>query len=318
MVDDDARIAGGNITINGTINHDLIVAGGQVTVSKNAKISGDLFIAGGMLTVDGQVAGKLIASGGTLEISGKIGKGVERADVGKLTISSGAEINGDLNYSSTNKAVIASDAIIKGKVNYTELKQTPKTASRTGMPVGIPLGILGATYIGNNIISFLSMFVLGIILILAIPVVFNRFNSRMKKSLGICVGWGAVLLFGVPVMLVILWLIAVVLFITLIGIGLGIIVISSSVIVAILYTILILVSTIFISFLIGQLILSKSHLDYNKYGVKVLAYLIGLVIVIIIYAIPFIGWLARLAGILFGFGGLIMVMKDWIWGFKKS
>jgi hypothetical protein len=42
----------------------------------------------------------------------------------------------------------------------------------------------------------------------------------------------------------------------------------------------------------------------------VLAYLIGLVIIMIIFSIPFAGWLIRFAGILFGLGGLALVIKD--------
>jgi predicted tellurium resistance membrane protein TerC len=64
--------------------------------------------------------------------------------------------------------------------------------------------------------------------------------------------------------------------------------------------------------------LSKTKLNLNKYGWKVLAYLIGLAIVMLIYAIPFVGWVAQFAGILFGFGGLVMLLKDWIWGFNKA
>jgi hypothetical protein len=48
----------------------------------------------------------------------------------------------------------------------------------------------------------------------------------------------------------------------------------------------------------------------DKYGWKVLAYLIGLVIIMIIFSIPFAGWLIRFAGILFGLGGLALVIKD--------
>jgi uncharacterized membrane protein len=66
------------------------------------------------------------------------------------------------------------------------------------------------------------------------------------------------------------------------------------------------------------MILYRTSLDLNKYGWKVLMYLIGLAIVIALYSIPFVGWVFRFAGILFGFGGLMLVIKDWLAGLKKS
>jgi uncharacterized membrane protein len=63
--------------------------------------------------------------------------------------------------------------------------------------------------------------------------------------------------------------------------------------------------------------LSKTHLNLKKYGWKVLAYLIGLAIMVVAFSIPFAGWVFKLAGILFGLGGLTLIIKDWLPKFKK-
>lgn len=55
----------------------------------------------------------------------------------------------------------------------------------------------------------------------------------------------------------------------------------------------------------------------NKYGWKVLAYLIGLAIIVVVCSIPFVGWMFRFAGVLIGFGGLMLIIKDWIAGLKR-
>ncbi|MDZ7838718.1 MAG: hypothetical protein U5N58_12615 [Actinomycetota bacterium] len=44
----------------------------------------------------------------------------------------------------------------------------------------------------------------------------------------------------------------------------------------------------------------------------------GLAIISIAFAIPFIGWLARLAAIMFGLGGLFLVIKDWMAGLSNK
>jgi len=316
-IGDDAKVAGGIITISGTIDDDLIIAGGQITIDKNAKIGGDVVMSGGTLTVNGEVAGKLIVSCESIEITGKIAKDVEISTASSIQVAGGAEVGGNFNYTSSKEAEISKDAKISGKVNYTPVKVETKEPKDKAL-IGIPFGIFGATYVGSKVISFLSMFVLGVLLILAIPFIFKKFNLRMRSSLGRCVGGGAIMLFGIPVGILILWFICILLMITVIGMGVGMLGFCSTFIIAALYFILIYCSTAFLSFFIGELILSKTKLNLSKYGWKVLAYLIGLAIVMLVYAIPFVGWVVQFAGILFGFGGLIMLLKDWIWGFNKA
>jgi hypothetical protein len=117
----------------------------------------------------------------------------------------------------------------------------------------------------------------------------------------------------VPVGLSVLCFAGIILCMTIIGAGLGVLLFASSTILMIIYCVLIYASTAFLAYFIGQLILSRTKINHEKYGWKVLSYLIGLAIIMAIYAIPFAGGVAGFAGILFGFGGLIMLLKDWIW-----
>ena len=312
-VGDDVRVAGGTITVNGNIADDLIVSGGQVTIGQNAKIGGDLLVSGGKIDIDGEVTGDVQGSGGTINISGKVDGGVYIDSVGSLSIADGAEIAGDLVYTSSNEADISEGATVGGEIKPTIAEK----AAEIKVPKKTAMTIFTTTYIGGKVISFLSLFVLGIILILAIPKLFNKFNQRMQTTLGRCVGAGAIMLFGVPIGVVILFLIAVLLFITVVGAGLGVLTLSSNFILIVLYFVLIYISSVFLSFFIGERILSFSRLDLSKYGWKVLAYLIGLVIIMAACSIPFVGWIIRIASILFGFGGLMLVIKDWFAGFKK-
>jgi hypothetical protein len=131
--------------------------------------------------------------------------------------------------------------------------------------------------------------------------------------LGYCVAGGAIMLFGVPFGLGVLCFAGILLCMTIIGAGLGVLLFASSTMLTIIYCVLIFTSTAFLAYFIGQFILSRTKINHEKYGWKVLSYLIGLAIIMAIYAIPFAGGFARFAGILFGFGGLIMLLKDWIW-----
>ncbi len=313
-IGDDVRVSGGVININGGIKDDLIVAGGQITLGDNTGVGGDLIVYGGTIKVNGEIAGGAVLNGGDISITGKIDGNVEIDGVANLVIASSAEIGGNVSYKSVNEAIISDGAIIKGEVEATILEK----AEEIKIAKKAPAAFFTATYLGAKVVSFVSLFVLGIILILAIPSVFKKFNERMRTTLGRCVGAGAIMLFGVPIGVLVLFIVSVVLFITLIGAGMGIVALTLNSVLIILYALSIYLSTIFLSFFIGRMILYRTNLNTDKYGWKVLMYLIGLVIVIGLYSIPFVGWVFRFAGILFGFGGLMLVIKDWLIGLKRQ
>ena len=308
-VGDDIRTAGGTINISGDVKDGLLAVGGQISISKDSVVGGALVLTGGTLDISCSVEDNAILSGGTITISGKIDGDVRIDDVESLKVTGSAEITGDLIYKSSTRADISDKAVIGGEVKETIVKEAKPETLETGRT---PWAVFTATYIGGIVIAFLGLFVLGIILILAMPGFFQKFNDRMKSTLGYCVGGGAILLFGVPIASLIVFIISIILFITIIGSGLGIVVMASNVIMLIVYGLLIYVSTVFLSYLLGRTILCKTSLNMDKYGWKVLAYLIGLVIIMIVFSIPFVGWVIRFAGILFGLGGLAMVFKDMI------
>lgn len=311
-VGDDVRTAGGFITISGNIDDDLIAAGGQITVKNDANVGGELMVSGGTISIGGEVIGDALLSGANITISGKINGSVKIDDVEELTVTDGAEIAGDLEYRSAMKADISDKAKIGGEVKETIKVKEVEVVSKA------PWAVFSATYFGSKMISFLSLFVLGIILLLAVPKFFEKFVDRMKSTLGYCVGAGAIMLFGVPIGVLIIFLISIILFITIIGAGLGLLGITSNVIIIVLYALFIYTSTVFLSYFIGRMILIKTSLNMSKYGWKVLAYLVGLAVVVVAYSIPFAEWIIRFAGVLFGFGGIALVLKDMIFKPKES
>lgn len=315
-VDDSSRIAGGMISINSNLKNDLIAIGGQIDLSRDSVINGDVAINGGRIIVNGVIKGKTEISGGDITINGKIENDVKIFS-SNIKIGDEAQITGNLNYESDKEAVISPNAKISGKTNWT------KTEKKTGHEVTPEekkgaVALFSATWIGGKIIKFIGFFILGILLILALPRTFNKFNERMKKSLGYCAGGGAIALFGTPFAIFILFLIGILLFVTIIGSVTGALVFITGVILCLIYAALLFVGNIYLSLFLGNLILCKATKNPNKYGWKVLAYFVGLAITSIIYAIPFIGWIVSFAGLLFGLGGLVMILKDWLFSCRKA
>jgi len=326
-VGDDIRTAGGTIKVSGRSGGDLVIAGGQIKIYDGAVIEGDLVAMGSNIYIAGEVKGKVIASGGQIDILGKVGNGVEIKNAGKLSIFESADITGDINYSSLEKAVISENAKISGNINFTQIEKPKKEfkfgqlegfkgLGLFGMPFGF-LGLILGISVVARVIMFISLFALGIIILAIIPKVFDKFNNRMKGGFGYCVAGGAIILFGVPIAVVAILTISLIILFTAIGASVSLMLILISALILILYFILVYISILFLSYLLGKTILSKSKLNFEKYGWKVLALFIGLAIIMLICAIPIVGGFARFAAILFGLGGIVMIIKDWLWQFKE-
>lgn len=317
-IGDTARIVGGMITINNNLKKDLVATGGQIEISSNSVIDGDAAINAARIVINGNVGGSLKLSAAEVIINGKIGDTVEISS-SNIKIGDGAEISGNLNYTSDKEALVSANAKITGKTNWTKLETD--SLKKLEVAPGIKKGaaaLFTATWIGGKVVRFLSCFVLGIILLLVVPWAFSKFNARMKKSLGYCVGGGAIVLFGAPIAMFIIFIIGIILFVTIIGSLLGVLALFANFYLVLGYALLLFVSNIFLSFFIGNLILQKGVKNLHRYGWKVVAFLIGLVITSILFAIPFIGWLAQFVAVLFGFGGLVMIIKDWLASFRKA
>ncbi len=304
-----ARIAGGRVNIDSEIANDLVVAGGQVNIKRDALIGADLVVNGGRVHIDGDIRGRIIANGGTIYINGPVGQDAIINQVGKLDIGPAAVLEGDLRYASNQQASIDQQAQIAGEIDYTFLERP--FWQRRITPIE-PLALLTATFLGGKLVSFFSLFILGILLMLFIPRAFERFNQRMSASLGKCAGTGAIALLGTPLAILVIFLICVFLFITVIGSGTGLMLLASNLILGLVYLIFVYTSTVFLSYLLGRKILSKTSLNFNRFGWKVLAYFIGLVILSAAFALPFIGWLVRFAAMLFGVGALVLVANHYM------
>lgn len=65
-------IAGGTMQFNGTVERNVYAAGGQITFGQETVIGEDLLVAGGMLSLDGTVGDDLRVSGGQIDVDAVI------------------------------------------------------------------------------------------------------------------------------------------------------------------------------------------------------------------------------------------------------
>lgn len=91
-VNDNYYITGSNVTINDDIDKDLNIAGVNVVINSN--ITGDLHIAGKNVVIKGNIGQDLMVLGGTVELKGNV-KGDVLVFGGKVIISENSLISGD-------------------------------------------------------------------------------------------------------------------------------------------------------------------------------------------------------------------------------
>ncbi|GEM_PF-1422524 len=275
-VNQSARLAGGNIQVDGHVGRDLIVAGGSLTISSSASISGDVIFTGGELIVNGPVQGKLQASGGKVTINSSVGKNVD-ATVGELTLGSKAVIAGDLRYISQEEAHMDKGADIKGSHDFHKVAE----------PSGLKKGIGALSGIGS-LYKLLIDIVISLLIITLFCKSIPYLSKDIKKAPGKNIGVGFTVFALMPLAS----------FILLLTIWLGILSF-------LLYGVLLIVSIFLANVFLGWLLMDWwEHRNKREYRLDWKAAVLGPVVMMLLMAIPLIGWLTSFAIYLAALGAI--------------
>lgn len=267
------RIIGEILNISGTIGRDLLVAGDKVSIASTAEIGSDLLLGAGTARIDGL-------------IKGDINSGVEH-----LTIASTASIQGKLTYISENEANIQSGAQIRGKITHKLPDVKERLAVGTHWLPDVGGRLVAGIGIWGKIIGFLMTLVLGIVIVLLAPRRVKAVTESIRTRPWASLGWGTIILIFTPIATLIV-------FITIIGIPLGLIALA-------LYTIAIYLTQLFVGLFVGQLIIGGSR-GVESRAALVGALVLGLAILSILRLIPYLGAVIWVATILFGLGAILV------------
>ena len=111
------RMMGGDVLIRADVAGSLLAAGGNVVLHSLSRVAGNARLAGGDVDVDGNLGGHLEVWGRDIAIGGEIVGDVTLRGV-DIAILSSARIGGDLSYRSAKEADIHPDAQIAGDVTF--------------------------------------------------------------------------------------------------------------------------------------------------------------------------------------------------------
>lgn len=197
---DDARIAVGRATIDAEIGDDLIVFGGEVVITENARINGKLVCFAGDITVNGEVIEGLDVRGGDVTINGTI-QGPSKVTAEDITIGSNAKFYKDIEYWHSNAEIDFKESLVNAEAQFNEdLAAEQSQMSLTTF--GTNSLKLWLTYILS---SFLAILVLHALFRNAFSNAIDDLENSVLKSFG----FGLIYLIGIPLMILLTFVIAI-------------------------------------------------------------------------------------------------------------
>jgi len=338
VVEDDVRATGAAITVSSgaTIGDDLIGGAYSLETAAGSQIGGDMMYGGFQALLAGDVAGDVTVAGNSVVINGSIGGDVN-AEVGEagagppfspfmfmpdapqmptvpggLTVGPNASIGGKLSYAGP------AEANIPGGVDaeYTqpivapgeEVQEAPSIAQRI------------LNWVLDVIRSFISLLIVGLLVVWLAPKCINKFADVLAEKPLPSLGWGVVTVFAIP-----LAILVIVGFSAALAVIFGVITISNLSATSILIGLYLAFSILLFSYLmavwgakivvsvwLGRLIAERSSTTLEQS--RIWPFLIGMVIVVVLTAIPFLGGLIGFVITLLGLGALGL----WLWHAYKG
>lgn len=269
-----ATIAGGTLNVNAPVNEDVFAAGGQVYLSSD--VGGKVVAAGGNINQGGNVGTNLVAAGGQVNILPTVNVSRDALLAGGNVVNAGA-IGGNL----TVRANSFTNTGSAGMVNFYQTERPTKEARR-GALAGI--GLFG-------LLMALGYLILGLILLRYLPALFFAVDREIKRSPIFTTVIGFVLIIAAFIAIVIVA-------ITVIGIPIALIALF-------LLIVTLMLTEIFVSFSLGKWIGAKLNLKYGDMAL----FVIGFLVLNILFLIPFVGGLVWLISLSLGFGAILYAAR---------
>ena len=331
-VDDDVRIAGQALLLSedASVGDDLIAAAYSLQNEPESNVGGTLWYAGYQALLAGTVGEDLAGAANALTLGGEIGGdadvGVDGEEGGAappafvpvpqvpiptvepgLTLTDSALIGGNLTYQSSTEAQIDPGARIEGDVVHEErpVEEEEEEAARSPLTETV-LDALG---------SLVALVLVGLLLVWIVPGwIRHRAYTVLDRPLA-SLGWGLLGLVAFPILGVVVLLVTILLAIVLGLLTLGGLValiivlglLAEAALVLALWISTGYLALIVVSFFAGVLLVEAIRPGRGR-G-RVLPLVVGLILYVVLRAIPVLGPLVSLVVVLLGLGAI----SHWIW-----
>lgn len=269
------RAAGADVIVDGEVAEDVIVAGNELSVPMRGSIGRDLVLAASQGRVEGRVGRRVDAAAGTLVLSSQVGGDVE-ADVGELHLEPGARVAGDVRYAA-REVETAEGAVIGGQMVRTE---EPDTGRRVGWAIAAWLRAL------------VGMLVAGLLFVALFPRFTREAEAALRQRPLASLAAGLVVMVGLPLAAVLVGVLGAIVGGWWIGlVALGVLAVAS------------LAGVFVAGVTLGRWLLERVGRPSAQLGWGLVA---GLVLLLLVSAVPFAGAVVMFAALLFGLGALAL------------
>ncbi|MCJ7443766.1 MAG: hypothetical protein MUO26_04420 [Methanotrichaceae archaeon] len=269
---DSATVVGGALYLNAPVERDLIAAGGEVQIESD--VGGKIMVAGGNINLGGDVGTNLVAAGGNVNLQPTANVARDALITAGRVLNAGT-VNGTLTVRSNDFNNIGS----AGAVDY-QMIENPQDRRESQTRFHL-----------FSLLTTLGWLILGLILLKFLPGLFNAVEREIKQSIAVKTGMGFVFIIAICIAILITA-------ITIVGLPIAIIS-ALSMIVALMLT------GIFVSFSLGSWIGNRLNLQYSD----MILFIIGFVLLNMLFILPLVGWLLSLISICLGFGAFLYVAR---------
>ncbi|MEX0645363.1 MAG: hypothetical protein WD076_08630 [Parvularculaceae bacterium] len=277
--------SGGNVSIGGSVKEDAMIAGGNVMILEGAQFQSELHAAGASVDYAGSTTGDVNLAGAFVRLDGAVDGDAELAGE-EIVIGPRARVKGGLTYYSTKSAEISPEAQITGAIVKKEESERDIKWERHKRNPFASRGDLKSTAYGA-LFWFVALGASGVLMALTFPKWFGEAAAagRDHPLSSLLLGFAVlialpvgsflfmIMILGLPFGGFLLALYVGLLFISMIGAGLG----------------------------FGHLLLDRS----KDVRAKILLFIAGLAILLVVGAAPVIGPIVGSFAMLLGLGVLV-------------
>jgi cytoskeletal protein CcmA (bactofilin family) len=309
-VQGDLIASAGTVRVDGRVDGDLVASGGQVVVA--GTVTGDVLAAAGSTTISGQVDGDLRAVSGQARIEGRVGEDVTLG-TGQATVAPGARIGGDLIFGAGRMQM---DGTVAGSVlgstgNY---RQGGSVGGSEQVNIQQPEEASAPTLADRAVDvarRYVSILAVGVLLLWLLPRLLRGAADAARGRLLLSLGVGLLGFIGVIVGLILLVLVTVLVAIVLGLAGLGsltgLTVYGGLLIVAIVVFLFVLAvafaAQATVGLALGRLLLRGQGRSFGRW---LGALALGVLVVVLVAAIPVVGGFLEALLVLLGLGALLL------------
>jgi cytoskeletal protein CcmA (bactofilin family) len=292
----DAVLAAGTVHATGNIGQDLYAAGRMVSISGNVSNNARLAGADVDITPESEILGNVSVAAGTAAINGAI-RGYLQGVGNRIYIN--APVDGDVEITA-RELELGPKAVITGRLWYDtreEVKRDPAArilgTIEHAEPTSARMMSTESRSRGGFWIWTVGLMVLAAVLVASLRTFYSRLEDTLAAKFSLSLLAGFVGLAAIPVA-------AVVMFITLIGIPLGLLTVAA-------FLALILVGYVSTGIAIGDWALARLNASRSdKAAWRSLAAAAAILAMALFASIPWVGGLVIFAGTVMGSGAILI------------